>query len=65
MYTDIFYPSIQVMVATVRCEEIGNEKIASFTADEVTIACYAWFIDHWCMHALILNDLFIWRNGNN
>ncbi|KAM0928875.1 hypothetical protein ACQ4PT_001938 [Festuca glaucescens] len=24
----------QVMVATVRCEEIGNEKLASFTADE-------------------------------
>jgi hypothetical protein len=25
------------MVATVRCEEIGNEKLASFTADEVII----------------------------
>jgi hypothetical protein len=23
------------MVATVRCDEIGNEKVASFTADEV------------------------------
>ena len=33
------YPSMigQVMVATVRCEEIGNEKVASFTADEVII----------------------------
>jgi hypothetical protein len=24
-------------VATVRCEEIGNEKVASFIADEVII----------------------------
>jgi hypothetical protein len=36
-------------VATVRCEEIGNEKVASFTADEVIIvhimlAIYSIFI---------------------
>jgi len=38
MYINIFfYALIQVMVATVRCEEIGNEKLASFTADEVII----------------------------
>jgi hypothetical protein len=37
MYIDIFLWSVQVMVATVRCEEISNEKAASFTADEVII----------------------------
>jgi hypothetical protein len=43
MYTEIFeYKSIQVMVATVRCEEIGNEKLASFTADEVIIVHIIW-----------------------
>uniref|UniRef100_A0A0D9YAS9 GB1/RHD3-type G domain-containing protein n=1 Tax=Oryza glumipatula TaxID=40148 RepID=A0A0D9YAS9_9ORYZ len=31
---DLDLPAHKVMVATVRCEEIGNEKIASFTADE-------------------------------
>nr|CAB3446626.1 unnamed protein product [Digitaria exilis] len=32
---DLDLPAHKVMVATVRCEEIGNEKVASFTADEV------------------------------
>ncbi|GJN18581.1 hypothetical protein PR202_gb05753 [Eleusine coracana subsp. coracana] len=31
---DLDLPAHKVMVATVRCEEIGNEKVASFTADE-------------------------------
>ncbi|CAM0881450.1 unnamed protein product [Alopecurus aequalis] len=31
---DLDLPAHKVMVATVRCEEIGNEKLASFTADE-------------------------------
>ncbi|XP_066331758.1 LOW QUALITY PROTEIN: protein ROOT HAIR DEFECTIVE 3-like [Miscanthus floridulus] len=31
---DLNLPAHKVMVATVRCEEIGNEKLASFTADE-------------------------------
>jgi hypothetical protein len=36
IYIDLFFLLlIQVMVATVRCDEIGNEKVASFTADEV------------------------------
>ena len=38
MYIDIsLYALIQVMVATVRCEEIDKEKLASFTADEMII----------------------------
>lgn len=37
MCVDFFYASLQVMVATVRCEEIGNEKVTSFTNDEVII----------------------------
>ncbi|TVU30023.1 hypothetical protein EJB05_21625 [Eragrostis curvula] len=31
---DLDLPAHKVMVATVRCEEIGNEKVATFTADE-------------------------------
>jgi hypothetical protein len=34
---DLDLPAHKVMVATVRCEEIGNEKVASFIADEVII----------------------------
>ena len=49
MYINIFfYALIQVMVATVRCEEIGNEKLASFTDDEVIIIHIThdlWIID--------------------
>jgi hypothetical protein len=48
MYVNFFYASLQVMVATVRCEEIGNEKLASFTADEVIIIHIthdSWIID--------------------
>lgn len=31
---DLDLPAHKVMVATVRCEEIGHEKVTSFTADE-------------------------------
>ncbi|CAA7402921.1 unnamed protein product [Spirodela intermedia] len=31
---DLDLPAHKIMVATVRCEEIANEKLASFTADE-------------------------------
>ncbi|ONM40608.1 Protein ROOT HAIR DEFECTIVE 3 [Zea mays] len=31
---DLDLPAHKVMVATVRCEEIGNEKVGSFTSDE-------------------------------
>ncbi|CAK9174489.1 unnamed protein product [Ilex paraguariensis] len=34
---DLDLPAHKVMVATVRCEEIGNEKLSSFVANE-----------HWC-----------------
>ena len=61
MYTDIFYPSIQVMVATVRCEEIGNEKIASFTADEVIIDLKVHIVlDTWYMELLIHQLMLIY-----
>jgi hypothetical protein len=48
MYVDLFYAPLQVMVATVRCEEIGNEKVGSFTSDEVIIIHMThdlWIID--------------------
>lgn len=35
---------LQVMVATVRCEEIANEKYASFTANEVYLDIWEDFI---------------------
>ena len=61
MYTDIFYPSIQVMVATVRCEEIGNEKVASFTADEVIIDLKVHIVlDTWYMELLIHQLMLIY-----
>jgi hypothetical protein len=33
----IFYPSIQVMVAVVHSEQIGNEKVASFIAHVICV----------------------------
>lgn len=67
MYVDISFCSlIQVMVATVRCEEIGNEKLASFTADEVIIDLTAYYA---LIHATEIGYsdpkfLYMLRNGN-
>jgi hypothetical protein len=58
VYRPILFVLIKVMVATVRCEEIGNEKVASFTADEVStvhIMLRMCSMDDRPMHGLILN----------
>ena len=49
------------MVATVRCEEIGNEKVASFTADEVIIDLKVHIVlDTWYMELLIHQLMLIY-----
>jgi hypothetical protein len=56
------------MVATVRCEEIGNEKLASFTADEVIIV-HIIRLNGCCIGSWNQLTLYIFicnkRNGNN